>query len=320
MPLSVSLTDVASYQAYVQDYYDQLIVRAFYSPRTLQYATAHEGVKGKKTLTRLKVATGKAVAWKSDFSAATDAVSMHPRTLEVAAIKRDLSFTPQDFEATYLGQFRQRGQNPGEDLPFEAFIMQAILNGHAEELEAAFWQGVKAGSVTPGTTPMAECFDGFLHIIADAVTATTLTEYPTPGGAITTTNIVELLEGMWGTLGAAYKEQEVLIFLSWANFQKYQQGYRESYGVNSNWNPRESLMTLDFSMNAKLVPMPGMGTSDRIVMTPRGNLHIGYDDFGDAGMFEFEKSKRQMDFWMDFKVGCQIAQIDEDALVVNDLT
>lgn len=320
MPLSVNLTDVASYLAYVQDYHDELITRAFYSPRTLQYSTPHEGVKGKKTLTRLKVATGKAVAWKSDFVAATDAVSMHPRHLEVAAIKRDLSFTPQDFEATYLGRFRQQGQNAGEDLPFEGFIMQAILDGHAEELESALWQAVKAGSVTPGTTPMAQCFDGFLQIIADEITATTVTPVTTPGGAITTTNIVELLESMWAELGAAYKEREVFIFLSWANFQKYQQGYRETYGVNSNWNPREALMTLDFSMNAKLVPMPGMGSSDRIVMTPRGNLHVGYDDFGDTSMFQFEKSKRQMDFWMDFKVGCQIAQIDEGALIVNDLT
>lgn len=319
MPLSVNLTDVASYLAYVQDYHDQLITRAFYRPRTLQYSTAHEGVKGKKTLTRLKVATGKAVAWKSDFSAATDAVSFHPRTLEVSAIKRDLSFTPQDFEATYLGRFRQQGQNPGEDLPFEAFVMQAILDGHAEELESSLWQAVK-GAVTPGTTPMAQCFDGFLHIIEDEITATNIDPVSTPGGSITTTNIVELLESMWMELGAAYKEREVYIFLSWANFQKYQQGYREAYGVNSNWNPREGLMTLDFSMNAKLVPMPGMGTSDRIVMTPRGNLHVGYDDFGDTNMFEFEKNKRQMDFWMDFKVGCQIAQIDEGALVVNDLT
>lgn len=320
MALSANLTDVASYLAYVQDYHPDLIARAFYSPKTLQYATAHEGVKGKRTLTRIKAATGKAVAWKSDFSAATDAVSFHPRHLEVTAIKRDLSFTPQEFEATYLGRYRQMGQNPGADLPFEAFILQTILNGHAEELESALWQGVEAGSVTPGTTPMAECFDGFLQIIADEITATTIDPVVTPGGAITTTNIVELLESMWLALGAAYKEMEVIVYLSWANFQKYQQGYREAYGVNSNWNTQDARVRLDFSQNAMLVPMPGMGTSNRIVMTPRGNLHVGYDDLADASMFEFEKSKRQMDFWMDFKVGCQIAQIDEDGLIVNDLT
>lgn len=320
MALSANLTDVASYLAYVQDYHDELITRAFYSPETMQYSTPHEGVKGKKTLTRLKAATGKAVAWKSDFVAATDAVSFHPRHLEVAAVKRDLSFTPQEFESTYLGRYRMKGQNPGADLPFEGAILQAILDGHAEEMDAAFWQAVKAGSVTPGTTPMDQCFDGFLQIIADEITATNLSPVVTSGGGITTTNVIELLEEMWLALGAAYKKREVFVFLSWANFQKYQQGYREAYGVNSNWNTQDARVRLDFSQNAILVPMPGMGTSNRVVMTPRGNLHVGYDDFADTNMFEFEKSKRQMDFWMDFKVGVQIAQIDEDCLIVNDLT
>jgi hypothetical protein len=270
-------------------------------------------------MTRLKFVAGKAVAYASAFSAASGAATMHARTLEVAGIKRDLSFVPQDFESTYLGQFRRPGQNAGEDLPFEAFILQAILDGHAEELETAFWQGVKANSITPGTTPMAQCFDGFLHIIADEITATNLTPVPTPGGAITTTNIIELVESMWDGLGAGYKEGPVNIFMSWANFQKYQQAYREAYGTNSNWDPQQALMYLDFSSQAMLVPMPGMGSSDRIVMTPGSNLHVGFDGFGDQ-MFQFEKNKRAMDFWMDFKVGAQIAQIDENALVVNDLT
>ncbi len=316
--MSITLTDVASYQAYVQDFYDQLIRRAFFTPKTLRFATAHEGVKGKLTMTRLKVATGKAVAYAPAFSAASGAASLHPRTLDVVGIKRDLSFVPQEFESTYLGRFRQVGQNAGEDMPFEAFILQGILDGHAEELELAFWQGVKAGSITPGTTPMAQCLDGFLEIIKDEITATNLTPVPTPGGAITTTNIIELVESMWDSLGSGYKEGPVNIFMSWANFQKYQQAYREAYGNNSNWDPRQALMFLDFSSQAMLVPMPGMGASNRIVMTPGQNLHVGFDGFDDQ-MFQFEKNKRAMDFWMDFKVGVQIAQVDEGGLVVNDL-
>ena len=317
--MSVTLTDVAAYQDYVQDFGDQLIVRAFYSPKTVQNATVHEGVKGKKTLTQLRHVAGKAVAWSSPFSAASGAVTMHPRTIEVAPIKRDLSFVPQDFEATYLGKFRKKGQNPGEDLPFEGDILNTILKGHAEELDAALWAGVQAGSVVPGTTPMAQCFDGFLQIIADEITATTITPVTTTGGAITTANIVGLLEDMWMGLGNGYKEGQVAIFCSWATFQKYQQGYRTSYGVNSNWDPKTARMTLDFSQNAILIPMPGMGTSERVVMTPAENLAVAFDGLGDQ-MFEFEKNKRNIDFWMDFKVGCQFNQVGEGALVVNDLT
>lgn len=321
MALSANLTDVAAYLDYVQDYRDDLVIRAFYSPKTAGIATVREGLKGIETLTRLKVATGKAVSWSSTFSAASNAVSFHPRSLEVVPIKRDLSFTPQEFEATYLGSQRQKGQNAGQDLPFQGFIMNAILSGHAEELDSAFWQGVKAGTVTPGTTAMAACFDGFLEIIKDEITGGGIPGsaiVATPGGTITSSNIVALLESMWLQLGAGYKEMPVDVYMSWANYQLYQQGYRANYGFNFG-NTANGRTTLDFSQNAVLIPMPGMGASDRIVMTPRGNLNIGYDSTNDDKMFQFEQSKRQMDFWMDFKTGVQIAQIDEAGLIVNDL-
>lgn len=320
MSLSANITNVAAYRDYVQTYAEDLIIRAFYSPKTVQMAQVHENVKGRKTLTRMKVAANKAVAWAKDFNAASDAVSFEPRHLDVIAIKRDLSFVPQEFESTYLGFMRKPGQNPGQDLPFEGFIMESILKTHAEELDAALWQAVKAGSVVGGTTPMNQCFDGFLQIIDDAVTATDIPAgqvITTPGGAISTSNVVALLETMWNALGAGYKEGRVNVFMSWTNFQKYQQGYREAFGkyVSSN---KDATVTLDFSQNAILIPMPGMGSSDRIVMTPADNLAVGFDQISDQ-MFEFEKNKRVMDFWLDFKVGAQIAQLDEGGLVVNDL-
>jgi hypothetical protein len=321
MAQSATLTDVAAYQDYVQDFHDKLITRAFFSPETVQMSTTHEGVKGKKTLTRLKFVKGKAVAWSSSFSAATGAVSMHPRTIEVEAIKRDLSFVPQEFEDTYLGEFRKKGQNPGEDLPFEGYVLESILAGHAEELEESLWQAVKAGSITPGVTPMAQCFDGLLQIIIDEIAGGGIpgsAVVPTPGGAISESNIVALVEDMWKTLGAGYKKMPVDVYMSWNNFTLYSQAYRDQFGF-SYGSAESARRKLDFSMNANLIPMPGMGESDRIVLTPRGNLHTAFDSFADTNMFEFEKNKRQMDFWMDFKVGVQIAQIDEAGLIVNDL-
>lgn len=318
MALSQDITAVASYQAYVQDFGEDLITRAFYMPKTLNYATTHEGVKGKKTLTRLKAATGKAVAWSSGFSAASNAVEFSPRTLEVAQIKRDLSFIPQEFESSYLGKMRPKGQNPGQFLPFEADVLNTILKGHTEEYAASLWSAVKAVTVTPGTTPMNQCFHGFLKLIADAITATTITPVATPGGAVTNTNAVALLETMWNGLGAAYKEMEVQIFMSWSSFQKYNQDYRERYGKYTRLNENGEVK-MDFSQNATLVPLAEMGSSNRIVMTPGTNLNVGFDDFADDKLFSMEQNKRVIDWWMDWDMGVQIAQFDEGAMVVNDL-
>jgi hypothetical protein len=315
--LSANLTAAAAYRDYVQDFSDELITRAFYSPKTVDMSTVHEGVKGRLTLTRLKALAGAARAWSKDFQPVDNAVAFEPRHLDVFAIKRDLSFVPQEFEQTYLGYVRKQGQNPGSDLPFEGYILQHILSTHAEELDAALWQGVRAGTVTGGTTAMSATFHGILKLITDAVTATTLAPVVTSGGAITQANVIGLIETMWDGLGAAYKENAVNIFCSWDTFQKYQKAYRDAFGKYVSDN-KDATVTLDFSKNAVLVPMPGMGASNRIVMTPAANLHVGFDSMSDQ-MFNFEMNKRVVDFWMDFKVGVQIAQLDEGAVVVNDL-
>lgn len=316
MPLSADLSAVAAYQAYVEDFAPELISKAFFSPKTVQMVTTHEGVKGKKTLTLLDVATELAVAWKSDFSAKSNAAIFTPRTLEVARCKVDLSFTPQDFEDTYLGFARKKGQNPGQDLPFAGFILDKLLSSHANSIDRALWNGVEAGSITPGTTAMSSTFDGYLQLIKDLVTGG-LSTVATPGGSITSTNVIDLVESMWDALADAYKETQVAVFMSWSNFMLYQRAYREQFGKYVG-SQNASYMTLDFGQNAVLHAMPGMAGSNRIIMTPVDNLHVGYDDFNDDTMFEFEQNKRQIDFWMDFTIGAQIGFTDADVLVVND--
>lgn len=318
MANSANLTDVAAYRDYVQDFGDQLISKAFYSPKTVGLATTHEGVKGKKTLTLLEISGELAVAWKSDFVKKDNVAVFKPRTLEVERNKIDLSFCPQDFEDTYLGMFRKKGQNPGEDMPFAGFTLDKILGKHAIDIDNALWKAVKAGSITPGTTPMSQTFDGYLEIIKDLITAGHA-PVVTPGGAITLNNIVDLVESMWETLSDAYKETQVAVMMSWKNYQRYNQAYREQFGKFVSDN-KQGAMTLDFGQNAVLYPMSGLSGSDRIIMTPIDNLHVGYDDFNADNMFEFEKNKRNIDFWLDFTIGCQIGLTDDDVLVVNDLT
>lgn len=317
MPLSADLTAVAAYKDYVEDFAPELISKAFFSPKTVQMVTTHEGVKGKKTLTILDVAAELAVAWKSDFSAKANAAVFTPRTLSVARNKIDLSFTPQDFEDTYLGFVRKKGQNPGQDLPFAGYVLDKLLTSHANSIDRALWSAVEAGSITPGTTAMSATFDGYLQLIKDLVTGG-LATVATPGGAITNLNIIDLVESMWDALGDAYKETQVAVFMSWSNFMMYQRAYRETFGKYVSTN-ESSRMTLDFGQNAVLHAMPGLSGSDRIIMTPVDNLHVGYDDFNDDKMFQFEQNKRQIDFWLDFNIGAQIGFSDDDVLVVNDL-
>lgn len=317
MPLSADLTSVAAFQGYVQEFAPELIAKAFYSPRTVQMATTHEGVKGKKVLTLLDIAAELAVAWSSSFSAKSNAAIFTPRVIEVAANKIDLSFVPQDFESTYMGMFRKKGQNPGEDMPFAGMVLDKLLAAHAKSVDKALWAAVEAGSITPGTTPMSQTFDGILQIIKDLVTAGNAT-VATPGGAVTQTIIIDLIESMWDAMSEDYRDLPLGVFMSHANFMKYQRAYRDEHS-HFVADKQSSRMTLDFGENVTLHAMPGLTGSDRIIMTPVENIHVAYDDFADDKTFEFEKNKRQIDFWLDFKIGVQIGLSDDDIIVVNDL-
>lgn len=316
MAQAANLTDVAAYKDYVEDFGEGLIHKGFYTPKTVQNATVHEDVKGKKVLTLLDVSEELAVAWKKEFQQQDNVVTFKPRVLETTPCKIDLSFTPQDFESSYLGAQRKKGQNPGEDLPFEGYILEKILKSHAIDVDKALWKAVKAGSITPGVTKMKETFDGYLELIKDLVTAGNTT-VPTPGGAITMNNILDLLTQMWLQLDDAWKEMPVKIYGSWAHFITFNQARAEFLKYVSS--TEEAVKKLPFSMNATWEVMPGLSGSNRLIMTPDENLHVGFDGLNDDQVFQFEKNKRVMDFWLDFKIGAQIGLSDETVLVVNDL-
>ena len=317
MATSTNFTDVVALRAYVEKFAPDLIARGFYGNRTAGLITGHEGVKGKKIMNLLTLGTlGR--RYNKTFSAPADTLAFAPRELVVEAGKFEFSFVPQEFESSYLGMFRTKTFNDSDEIPFEAYIMQKVMEKQAEEIENAMWRGVKAGS--PATSDTIDMiFDGFLQIIADdqAEVTPALTAYTTPGGAVTANNVIEVLEGMWDTLDAAYQDMPIGIFVNPKIWSWYQRAYRNDYSKYS-----ESMQTgrikLDFC-DGEIIRTPGMGTSQRIIMTPVDNLHYGYDGIDDATTFNIEKDHRQIDYWADFKIGVQVGLLVDGVMAVNDL-
>lgn len=314
MSASVDFTSAAAFRAYMETFADDLICELFQKFRTGEMITAHEGVKGKKVITQLILGT-LVKRWAATFSATADAVDFAPRELEVSPAKVDLTIYPQEFEQTYLAYARRPGFSHTE-MPFERYILDRIVGKVAAEIETAIWQGEKTGS--GATDPLTSLFDGFLHLIADAVVATTLTEVAT--GALTATNAVASVEAMWDALDPAYKDEDVAVFMSYANFQNYARDYRTRYGFGVRLPGSDEMkIKLDFG-NAYLVPVSGMGTSGRVVMTPANNLHYGYDMADDMSTVRIQELHRGLDLMMDFKIGAQIGLLEDGIIVVNDQT
>ncbi|MEL6140766.1 MAG: hypothetical protein AAFU67_04030 [Bacteroidota bacterium] len=318
MANGIDFTAAQAYKDFVEEFKDDLFAQIFYGFKTGELATPHQGVKGRLVLTELEVSRDLARRWNAPFEGFTN-TSYTPTMLNVVTNKVEHSVIPQEFEGSYLGMMRRKGQSP-TDYPFQAFILGKIIQKLRSELEFAAWSGVEAG--TPANSDLLrQTFDGYLQQITDLITATTIT--PVGTGALTQANILASLRTMWDSVDSAYKENGTDIFMSYTTYDLYRRAYKDTYNVDPAYIKMEgsSYQGIAFELtneNTMIHPMPGMGSSSRIVMTPKTNLHYGYDDPSDWGNFRFQEWIRELRFWMDFNFGVCITQARDGILVVND--
>jgi hypothetical protein len=278
--------------------------------------TVHEGVKGKKILNSLMVGD-LTRRWAKNFDAPADTLIFAPRELSVEFSKVELEIFPQDFESTYLGKKRRQGQ--GMDIPFEGDIMMQVMKKLAQEIDIAVVQGVKAA--TPASTDMLKnLFHGLLKLVTDLIAAGHA-PYMVPGGTLTTANIMTVVNDMVDGIGEGYKEGDLEIYMSSLNMRKYFDAHVTKYQGNK---PVTRYVNGVYQMRTEdesgwIIGLPSWKASNRIVVTPPGNFHLGYDDVADWQSFNFKDDIRCIKFWMDFKMGVQLFIAEESAFMVNNL-
>lgn len=317
MPQSLNLTDAAAYQGFVREFSQDMISRAFFGNQTASIATPHMGVKGKKVLNIMSLETiGR--RWALAFNATNNLLKITPRELVVERGKFEFRFAPQEFYDTYLGQFAAGTFPNTGSFPFQSFVMEKIAQKKAQELEIAMWRGDKP--TTPAATDdLSKLINGWLTLITDDLAATTpkLTPVATPTGAVTLANVVPLMETMYDQMLPEYQDMPCAVFVSPRVFSLYQRAYRESFSKFTT-NAQPGRMKLDFC-DFELIRTPGMGTSQRVVMTPKENLHYGFDGLNDPQLFNFESDKRELHYWSDFLFGVEFGLFEQGVIVVNDL-
>ena len=307
-----------AFQNYVRDFAPDLYGRMFYDFKTAQIATPHEGVKGELIITEIGIGDNLARRWGKTFNPLADVVTPKPKKLKTALNKVDFSICPTDFESSYLGAFRQKGQSV-IDFPFEAYIMDKVMGKLNQEFEVAMWQANEQESPSDGDY-LRETFDGYLTIIAAAIAAGDITAVAT--GAVTSANALTKFKDMWDTVDPVYKEMGTDILVSFSVYDAYRKHYKDTYKFDVPFvevtNAGYRGIQYEYGNgNATIIPVYGMGSSGRIVMTPRENLHYGIDDPSDV-QFNVEAEKRELHFWMDFRMGTQILLQDTGILAVND--
>lgn len=312
---SLNLTSAAALRDYVEDFGEELIVQGFYGHRTADFSTPHENVKGKKTLTSLEVGD-LAKRFEKTFTPSQDKLTFKPRTLITEDVKVELQIFPKDFESTYLGNKRKKGQ--GMDIPFEGQIMQKLMQKLMQEFDYAHLNAIESNAPV-STDLMRQLFNGLFPLFDELVTDGHA-ELALPLAGWTVDTALDIVNDLVMGLASPYRLGDVNVFMNKAKARIYYNAWVKKYAGSKpmvTWENGVQKIELEEGQG-HVVVLPSW-ISPRVVATPPGNFHHGYDDVSDWTSFNFEQNKRSIDFWMDFRFGVQVFLPEESALMMTEI-
>lgn len=175
--------------------------------------------------------------------------------------------------------------------------------GQTPLTHAAKWQNVNARAIAVG----------FKKRIADAVTASEVSVETT--GSIGASTALAQFRAVYRKLSAPYRKAGVNIYCSLDNADLLQDDIEDKIG---KYTEKESglLYLPGTNQKCKIIPATWMGTSGRLIATPKENLLFGTDLLSDLNKIRTDEHLRHLDLGMDFLAGTQIR--DFGAMVVND--
>lgn len=253
---------------------------------------------------------------KRDFSPQNDVIQFGTEILKTRECKVDLEIIPSELHRTWLGDYKKPGSNLW-DLPFEEYIFTSISKSAMEKM---YLNAIHRGTYNAAGTTTAATMNGFLKLIADAITATKLT--PVTTGVISSSNIITSVEAMCDAIGNEYENlTDWELKVSKSLFDMYWKKRRELYPsliepYRGNTGLVESLPIEGY--NVRLVKDIGLGSSQRMILTPKRNMVVGFDAASDVNKFEVQKNRRVMEVMLDFKYGAQFRRIKDGLLIVNN--
>jgi len=209
---------------------------------------------------------------------------------------------------TYLAKMYREanGKKQYDEMDFVKFLLTEQLPGRiAKDMEVVSWQGNYAAP-TAGTAGTAlEATDGIGTVISDEITAGNIAgDRLIVTGAVTSTNIVDKIELFLDALPDAVHTSDVMdganVFISHANLRAYLRAYATKYGTQADY---KGPVAKAYGSNVNLVGIPGMGSGDRFLFTPKANLIHCFDKVDYPTEYEFEVAQRTISVYADWIMG-----------------
>ncbi len=305
--------DTTALSAYAGKYEKALFATLRNSLDIFNDITVIPGIKNTLKLTKLTVKDG-VRGYREQFDAADDDLKYSGRDLSVELLKRDILINPLKYRNTFMSEMMKPGVNP-DDIPFAKYVTEQTMIKIAQEVNDSAYLAAKGDF-----SSVAKSFDGLGTIIAAAIAAETATAgtglVPVATGAITNVNAVSKVEQMIKSMPVAYRRAGFEVFMSYDVFDKYNEDYRERYKKYLEANDNGVYTVDNTARKVKIVPATWMGSSQRLISTPKANLLAGVDALGDMDKIHTDVELEILKWRVLFAMGFQIR--DLNAIKVND--
>lgn len=294
-----------SFVAPLTTYTDQqrlpLITKAVFSARSAALFTKQVGIKSSAALnlmdTDANIAGGDVCGWTP-----TGNTTFTQRTLTVGRMKIQEALCPRSLEQYWM-QTQLTAGSTYDSVPFEqAFSEQKALR-IAEALENAIWQG---NAYFSGVNQLLNAASG--TVVSGNTAAIS--------GAITAGNVISIFDTIYTRIPQAIlTKNDLVMFCGWDTFRTLVMAFKTNTGVMYNQVDLPGLADGEIlypGTNIRVIAVPGLLGTNRIVTTYLGNLFYGTDLLSDEESFSIWHSidNDEVRFQASFKAATQIAYPD----------
>jgi hypothetical protein len=280
-----------------------LITKAVFSARSASLFTKQVGIKFAAALnlmdTDALIQSGDTCGYETSGTTA-----FTQRNITVGRMKVQETLCPRALEQYWM-QTQLTAGSTYDGVPFEqAFSEQKALR-IAEALENAIWKG---NAYFSGVNQLLNAASGStISGNTGAVSASV---------GITTNNAIAIFDGIYNQIPQAIlTRNDLVIFCGWDNFRTLLGAFKSTANVMYNQVDLAGLADGDImypGTNVRVIAVPGLTGTNRIVSSYLGNFFYGTDLLSDEEQFSiwFSKDNDEVRFQAAFKAGVQIAYPD----------
>jgi hypothetical protein len=285
-----------------------LITKAVFSAKSASLFTKQVGIKFAAALNLMDT---DAVLQGGDTCGYTSSgtTTFSQRNITVGRMKVMETLCPRSLEQYWM-QTQLTAGSMYDGVPFEqAFAEQKALR-IAEALENAIWQG---NAYFSGVNQLLNAASGStISGNTGAVSASV---------GITATNVIGIFDGIYNQIPQAIlTKQDLVIFCGWNNYRTLVQAFKQGtttggLAVLYNQVDLASLANGEFiypGTNVRVIAVPGLTNTNRIVCSYLGNFFYGTDLLSDEEQFSifYARENDEIRSIAAFKAGVQIAYPD----------